>query len=326
MNNSGYYSSTEYPELVEYAIKQQHSHWLHTDPNVSNDLHSMLVELTSQERESIIEVLKLFVHYELRLGSNFWSALGNTLPRAEVYRMCSTFANMEIAVHSPFYAEVNRILNINTPEFYLAYKANPVLVDRMNFLDKHCRLGKKATVEEILLTLATLTFVEGVVLYSSFALLKSFQANGNNSIPSIVTGVDYVTIDEQLHCEGSSLLFNTLLDEADLTEQELKILQTKITKLAIGVKEHESEIIKIIFKEGDLPSIKQNELETFIESRVDLCLKYLGCSPIYLPKDNKIAQWFYRNINSPKLVDFFNRNATSYTRNWNEDKLGWINE
>jgi len=44
------------------------------------------------------------------------------------------------------------------------------------------------------------------------------------------------------------------------------------------------------------------------------------------PKDNKIAQWFYRNINSPKLVDFFNRNATSYTRNWNEDKLGWINE
>lgn len=321
-----YYSSTEYPEFVEYATRQQHSNWLHTDASVDNDLHSMLVDLSDAERHAIITVLKLFVHYELRLGTNFWAALGNSFPRSEVYRMCSVFSAMEIAVHSPFYAEVNRILNLDTPEFYLSYNENPVLVERLDFLEKHCNLGKKTSVEDKLLTLATLSLIEGVVLYSSFSLLKSFQANGHNNIPNIVTGVDYVVVDEQIHCEGSASLFQTLLQEAELTENELEFLQNKIYDLAEEVRLHEFEIINMIFEEGKIPPITEKQMQHFVESRVDLVLEYLGCEAVHKPKYNPVSEWFYTNIGAPKLVDFFNRTATSYTKDWNEQKLGWKND
>ena len=325
LQKAEYYSSTEYREFVEYATRQQHSQWLHTDASVENDLHSMLVDLSDAERHAIITVLKLFVHYELRLGTNFWAALGNSFPRAEVFRMCSVFAAMEISVHSPFYAEVNRILNLDTPEFYLAYKENPVLVERLDFLGEHCKLGKKTSVEDKLLTLATLALIEGVVLYSSFALLKSFQANGNNKIPNIVTGVDYVVVDEQLHCEGAAALFQTLMQEAELAPDELSSVKTKIYKLADEVKLHEFEIVQMIFEEGKLPSITDKQMEHFVEGRVDLVLQYLGCGAVHKPKYNPVSEWFYSNINSPKLVDFFNRTATSYTKDWSEDKLAWSN-
>jgi ribonucleotide reductase beta subunit family protein with ferritin-like domain len=325
LQKADYYSSTEYPQFVEYATRQQHSHWLHTDPGVDNDLHSMLIDLSISERHAIITVLKLFVHYELRLGTNFWSAIGNTMPRSEVYRMGSVFAAMEIAVHSPFYAEVNRLLGKDTPEFYSEYKESAVLVDRIQFLEDHCRLGHRASVMDVLMTLATLSLIEGVVLYSSFALLKSFQANGSNSIPNIVTGVDYVVVDEQLHAEGAASLFQTLLNEAELTDEEIDVLRSKINDLGVGVKEHEFEIIQMIFSEGKIPSITQTQMNHFVESRVDLVLQYLGNEKIYCVTYNPVGDWFYNNINSPTLVDFFNRTATSYTRAWSENGLAWNN-
>lgn len=326
LQQAEYYSSTEYPEFVEYATKQQHSQWLHTDASVDNDLHSMLVDLSDAERHAIITVLKLFVHYELRLGTNFWAAIGNSFPRSEVFRMCSVFAAMEIAVHSPFYAEVNRILNLDTPEFYLSYKESPVLVDRLDFLSDNCKLGKKSSVMDKLTTLATLSMIEGAVLYSSFALLKSFQANGHNSIPNIVTGVNYVTIDETIHCEGAASLYQTLLQEAELSSDEISTLHEQIYAIASNVKEHEFEIISMIFEEGKIPQITEKQMQHFVESRVDLCLQYMGCESVYKPKYNPVGSWFYTNIGAPTLVDFFNRTATEYTKDWNESKLGWAND
>lgn len=326
LQRAEYYSSTEYPQFVEYATKQQHSNWLFNDPSVENDLHSMLVDLSDAERHAIISVLKLFVHYELRLGSTFWAAIGNTFPRAEIQRMGAVFSSMEIGTHAPFYAEVNRLLNIDTPEFYLEYKENPILSERMQFLDDNCNLGRKASVMDYLSTLATFAFIEGVVLYSSFALLKSFQANGHNSIPNIVTGVDYVCVDEQLHGEAAATLFHTLLQESELSSEEKKCLDDKIYELAHIVQEHEFEIIGMIFKEGKIPSITETQMKHFVESRTDLMLEYLGMDKIFHVTYNPIGKWFYNNINAPTLVDFFNRTSTAYSKDWNENRLGWNNE
>lgn len=326
LNRAEYYSSTEYPQFVEYAIKQQHSHWLFSDPGVENDLHSMLVDLSEAERHAIISVLKLFVHYELRLGSTFWAAIGNTFPRAEVQRMGAVFSAMEIGVHSPFYAEVNRLLNLDTPEFYLEYKENPVLRRRMDFLEENCKLGKKCSVIDYLVTLATFSMIEGVVLYSSFALLKSFQSNGHNKIPNIVTGVDYVCVDESIHAEGAAHLYSTLLHEAELTDDEQKDLTNRIKEIALITRDHEIEIIDMIFEKGKLPSITDVQMKHFIDSRTNLILSYLGEEKIFNVKYDPIGDWFYKNINAPTLTDFFNRASTQYSRDWNEDGLKWVTD
>lgn len=323
LTKSEYYSSTEYPIFVEYAIKQQQSNWLFTDPAVANDQHSIMVSLPPADKHAIIYVLKLFVQYELALGSTFWSAIGNTMPRAEVHRMCSIFASMELGVHSPFYAEVNKLLGCDTKEFYLEYKNDPILVERMQFLESQCKLGKKASVFDILTTLATFAMIEGVVLYSSFALLKSFQANGHNKIPNIITGVDYVSVDEQIHLEGAAALFATLYQQAELTDDESIELYATIRVNATAVVDHEFRIIESIFQEGPVSSVTKIGLQHFAESRADLVLSYLGAKAIYKPKYNPIKKWFYKNLTAPTMVDFFARTATQYTRDWNETKLRW---
>lgn len=49
---------------------------------------------------------------------------------------------------------------------------------------------------------------EGVSLFSMFALLRSFQANGYNSIATTVKGTKQSAMDELLHSEYLATAFN----------------------------------------------------------------------------------------------------------------------
>lgn len=326
LNDDGYYSEYEYPECIEFANNQLHAFWLHTEPSVELDKQQLLVELSDEERESIIKVLKLFVHYEMTIGNSFWSQIGNVMPRSEIIRMTSIFSAMESSVHAPFYNEINRILDIDYPEFYLEYKNEKVLKDRMEFLNSQCNLSKKSTIIDILTTLATFSFIEGCVLYSSFAFLKSFQANGYNKIGHIVTGVDWVVRDENLHQQAAAYLYNTLLNECKLNQFEYIELCERVDKVYKSVVEHEIEISKLVFKNGSINDINHNDMIKFIKNRASHCLGFLNTnlgSGIVEGDKSSINQWFYGNINAPKLGDFFVRTSTEYSKKWSENKLKW---
>jgi len=36
-----------------------------------------------------------------------------------------------------------------------------------------------------------------------------------------------------------------------------------------------------------------------------------------------ISSWFYKNINSGSLHDFFTKQGNNYTRDWSENKFAW---
>ena len=44
-------------------------------------------------------------------------------------------ASVELGVHQPFYERLNDLLNLNTDEFYLGYVDDPVLKQRIDFID-----------------------------------------------------------------------------------------------------------------------------------------------------------------------------------------------
>ena len=111
-----------------------------------------------------------------------------------------------------------------------------------------------------------------------------------------------------------------------ITDDELIELQNEIKLVAEQVRQHEFEIINIIFEEGKIPSVTDTQMRHFVEPRTTLVLQYLGLEKLYDVKYDPISSWFYSNINAPTLVDFFNRNATSYTRDWNENRLSWDSE
>ena len=311
------YTLTDYPSLLELEQLQLENFWLPDEVRVENDTHQLRTGLEPSELHGVLTTLKLFVLYELRVGQDFW--LGKymrSFPRPEMQRVASVNGMVELNIHAPMYNKINEILRLNTDKYYESYTQDPILNDRMSYIDDV--ISSKDT----LLSLATFSMIEGAILYSSFAYLKHFQVNGKNKLGAIVSGMDFSVRDENIHSLGGAATFviavNECLEAEILTKDEVQSLYMDIVKAAEKLKEHEFRIVEMIFEKGKIDGINEKDMKTFVKSRINLCLNNLGISSIYDIKDNPIAKWFYDNINMPTIHDFFVNLGSQYNRNYSE--------
>ena len=79
---------------------------------------------------------------------------------------------------------------MDTDEHYLAYVNDPELNERVEWL------GKVLNQKDKILATIIFSMTETSLLFSSFAILKSFQSNGYNQIPVIVRGTNQSALDE----------------------------------------------------------------------------------------------------------------------------------
>jgi ribonucleotide reductase beta subunit family protein with ferritin-like domain len=122
-------------------------------------------------------------------------------------------------------------------------------------------------------------------------------------------------------------LFRTLLEEATADDKVTSIFLAELTReledTARVILEHESVIIDKIFEKGHIKGITDNQLKHFVESRLDMCLDNLGFKGIFKPTYNPIAKWFYKDLESSTLHDFFSSQGSDYNRSWSEGKFKW---
>lgn len=300
-----------FPEAVELAETQFSIGWPPTEFPVKDDVHEVLTNFTEAEKHATITALKLFTLYELKAGVDYWGGrVMRRYPSACIQRMATAFANAELNMHAPFYNELNKALNLDTLEFYTSYVDDPVLKERMDFIDDLVRSKDDA------LSAGVFSIVEGAVLYTTFAYFKHFRANGKNKLKNVVSGINASVKDENLHSIGGAFLFKK---ECEYLGKTPKDYEEQIHQAGIKICEHEKLINAKLFEKGGIDGITQKQLDHFGESRIDLCLEQLGLSKIYNVKYNPIEAWFYDNINSLKLHDFFNTSGSDYKRNWKID-------
>src|SRR5690606_19685242 len=122
---------------------------------------------------------------------------------------------------------------IATDEYYASYREDPVLVDRMAFLDT------LVDNPDDLLSLGVFAMMEGAVLYSSFAFLKHFQSEGKNKLLNIVRGINFSVRDENLHAVGGAWLFRKLKQEMEAAGMDTSYVEALIRKAAHAIYEHE---------------------------------------------------------------------------------------
>lgn len=312
----------DYPKAIELADTQLSIFWNADEINVAKDIQDIRVNMTEAEAHGVLTTLRLFTLYELVAGRDYWlGRIMRRFPRPDIQRMASTFGFFELNVHAPFYNKINEALMINTDAFYMSYVDDPVLKERMDFVDG------LVTDKSDLLSLGSFSMVEGAVLYSSFAFLKHFQAKGKNKLLNVVRGINFSVRDENLHCVGGAWLYNTLLDEkrqaGDITEVEYQRLVSELKACALQVADHEFRIVDMVFEKGEMEGITAEQMKTFIKSRVNLCLSHLNIEPVFEVSNNIIAEWFYDNINAVQLHDFFTGVGNSYNRSWDESKFKW---
>ncbi len=305
-----------YPQAEQFAELQEDIFWTAKEIGMDKDLHDLHNNLTEAEMHGVVTVLKLFTLYETHVGNDYWlDFIRNKFQRPEIQRMASVFGMFELNVHAPFYNKINEVLNLNTEEFYNSYVEDKTLRGRMDWLDR------QFDGDDMLASLAVGSIVEGAVLYSNFAFLKHFQAEGKNKLVNMAAGINFSVRDENLPSLAGAWLFNTLREESEQLDN--KELDKKIYKTCGKIYEHESRIIDMIFEKGEIKGITDLQMKNFIQARLNLCLEQPRLAPLYEVDYDPISKWFYKNINTPQLHDFFHKQGNSYNRDWQETRFAW---
>lgn len=305
-------------EPVEFAEQQLKVFWTADEVKVEKDVQDVLVNFTEAEKHAVITTLKLFSIYETHAGDEYWGGRFKTIfDGAEFHRMASVFAMFELAVHAPFYNKINQLLHIDTPEFYMSYLNDPVLKSRVE------HIGAMISDPDDLVSLAAFSLVEGAILYSNFAFLKHYQSQGKNKLMNVVRGINFSVRDENIHSVAGAWSFKFLKSKRNLTSKQELQLEEKIRAVVQTIYNHEQQIIAKLFERGDIKGITAHQLECFVQSRLNECLKELGYEKEYDVKYNPIAAWFYDGINKFQFNDFFSGQGREYNRNWDQSGFVW---
>ena len=308
----------DYPQALAYTEKQQSIFWTADEIEMEKDIHDLKTNLTEAELHGVTTVLKLFTLYELHVGNEYWlDYVRKTFPRPEIQRMASLFGMFELNVHAPFYDKLNEVMGLKTDEFYSSYTKDKTLADRMAWVERQFK------VDDPLLITAMGSITEGAILYSNFAFLKHFQAEGKNKLMNMTAGINFSVRDENLHSEAGAWLYKQLLKEEKPDADRMGKVLTKIKRTCRQIYEHESRIIDMIFEKGNIKGITDIQMKNFIQSRLNLCLEQLNIPTMFSVEYDPISSWFYKNINSGSLHDFFAKQGNNYSRDWTESKFTW---
>lgn len=316
----------DYPNATKTAIAAQSIFWTAEELGVEKDEADVRVQMTPGEQHGLRTVQSIITQYELMIGGKeMWGGkIQHLFPRHEIARVCATFSFFELGVHAPFYDLINKTLNIATDEFYTAWKQDPVLSERIDFIEH------KTASEDALEVTAALAFLEGAVLFSAFAFFKAFNSRGHNLIPHFVAGIDGSAKDENLHSQFSGWLFRQCLLErreaGNHTDEQHAALTANISRMAQDVYEHECRIIDMIFEKGGIRTITAEEMRHFVRDRIDVVMGYLGLPPVFNSEPGTVSGWFYTQLSTFKHSDFFAATQLQYRRDWRRHDLKFISQ
>lgn len=314
---------TKYPWAVEMALNQQHIFWPAEELGVEEDEQDFRIGLNDAERHGVLTAQSILTQYELMIGGDeLWGGkIAKMFPRPEIQRMAACFANVELNSHAPFYALGNQVLGVATDEFYTQWKKDDVFTERIKFIEACSQSDNPLEVT------AALAFMEGDVLFSVFGFFKGFNSRGFNLIPHFVAGIDGSAKDENYHSLASAKLHNVCKAErqqlGNHSKHQEAMLKTKILTMAKEVFNHEILIIDKLFEVPGNRVVTKDELIHFLKDRTNVVLARLGCEPMFIQPTGEISQWFYQQLSTVKVPDFFAATQLQYTRNWSKSKLAF---
>tara|TARA_B100000683_G_scaffold221479_1_gene218702 strand:- start:2110 stop:3102 length:993 start_codon:yes stop_codon:yes gene_type:complete len=306
----------EYPEYYNDGwLKQAQAFWLHTEIPMQGDIKDWNEHLTPEEKNLVGNILLGFAQTECAV-SDYWTGwVTEWFPKHEIKQMAMMFGSQE-TIHATAYSYLNESLGL---EDFEAFLHEPATAERFENLasitNRYTWEDLKDNAEarkEVGKSLAIFSaFTEGVALYSSFAVLYSFQMR--NKLKGIGQQMKWSVRDESLHSKMGCQLFRHMCEEyPELLEQ----CKDSIEEAAKLIVELELKYIDKMFEMGDLENLKADDLKEFIKSRTNSKLKELGYDSIFDFDEEKAGNldWFYHLTGGQTHTDFFAIRPTDYSK------------
>ena len=306
------YKPFMYPWAVEFTKKHEEIHCIEDEAELSEDVQDWRTKLSTDEKEFITQVLRLFTQSDVQVGENYHEFLIPKFKNNEIRNMLSSFATRE-GVHQRAYALLNDTLGLPDEEYhkFLEYKQ---MADKIDFMKDN----NVSTQPGLALALAQSVFNEGMSLFASFVMLLNFQRFGK--MKGMGTIVEWSIRDETMHVKGNAKLFRTFCEEHPrIVNDELK---SKIYQMAKDAVRLEDKFIDLAYKNNEVQGLKKEELKTYIRHIADRRLLQLGFKPIFKQKDNPL-EWLDWVLNGASHDNFFEKRVTEYSVVGMEGDWGW---
>lgn len=322
------YKPFEYPVYyTEGWLKQAQAFWLHTEISMQGDIKDWNEKLSSSEKNLVGNILLGFAQTECAV-SDYWTGMVTKwFPKHEIKQMAMIFGSQE-TIHATAYSYLNETLGL---EDFKAFLHESTIADKFEFLLStssdytHTDLVDSSDARrDAAKSLAIFSaFAEGVSLYSSFAVLYSFQMR--NLLKGIGQQMKWSVRDESLHSKMGCQLFRHMCEEhPELRDQ----VQSEVEEAAQIMVEMELRFIDKMFEMGDLENLKADDLKEFIKKRANEKLNELGYESIFDYNEDMASEldWFYHLTGGHTHTDFFAIRPTDYAKageneNWSEDEL-----
>ena len=319
------YKPFEYPIYYnEGWLKQAQAFWLHTEIAMQSDVKDWKENLTPAEKNLVGNILLGFAQTECAV-SDYWTGMVTKwFPKHEIKQMAMMFGSQE-TIHAVAYSYLNESLGLEDFEAFLhdeatSAKFEVLMSTKADYTHEHLAQLPEAR-QEVARSLAIFSaFAEGVSLYSSFAVLYSFQMR--NLLKGVGQQMKWSVRDESLHSRMGCQLFNHMCEEyPELREQS----KDAIYEAARLIVELEEKFIDKMFEMGDLENLKSSDLKEFIKQRANEKLKELGYNEIFIVNQEQASnlEWFYHLTGGHTHTDFFAIRSTDYSKaseddNWDD--------
>ena len=306
----------DYPiYYTEGWLKQAQAFWLHTEIPMQGDVKDWNERLTPAEKNLVGNILLGFAQTECAVSDYWTNMVTDWFPKHEIKQMAMMFGSQE-TIHATAYSYLNETLGL---EDFSAFLHEPAVAEKFELLTsttapwthEDLATNPKAR-QEVGRSLAIFSaFAEGVSLYSSFAVLYSFQMR--NLLKGIGQQMKWSVRDESLHSKMGCQLFRHMCDEYPELLSECK---DSIEEAARLIVELETKFIDKMFEMGDLENLSKDDLKEFIKDRTNTKLKELGYEPIFEFDKSKAEklEWFYHLTGGHTHTDFFAIRPTDYSK------------
>ena len=296
-------------------LKQAQAFWLHTEIPMQGDIKDWNENLNKSEKNLVGNILLGFAQTECAV-SDYWTGMVTQwFPKHEIRQMAMMFGSQE-TIHATAYSYLNESLGL---EDFEAFLHEPAIAEKFEYLTAvssdwtHEDLETNPTArEEVARSLAIFSaFAEGVSLYSSFAVLYSFQMR--NMLKGIGQQMKWSVRDESLHSKMGCQLFRHMYEEYPELKESAR---ESVEEAATLIVEMEEKFIDKMFEMGDLENLKAKDLKNFIRKRANEKLRELGYDSMfnYDVKSAEQLDWFYHLTGGTTHTDFFAIRPTDYSK------------
>ena len=301
-----YYKPFEYQTAFDFYKDQHRAHWLADEVPLASDLNDWKLKLTEPEKSLIGNILKSFAQTEVHVNDYWSTKVSVWFPKPEIQAMARVFADFE-SIHAEAYARLNEELGLDDFKAFLEDEVSKAKIERLIETPGE-------TIEDRAVSLAIFSaFTEGVNLFSSFAVLMSFQLR--NLMKGTGQIVEWSVRDESLHSKAGCWLFRTLLEEQpELNTDELREKIAEACNLSVQL---EFDFIDKAFEMGSVEGLNKEQLKNFIKARANEKMIELGYKAIYNDIDPNLLkqiEWFGHLTSGKTQQDFFAGRVTNYSK------------